>query len=66
MRITVNGEDREVADGATVADLLAVLQLPASRAAVEVDRRLVRRADHAACVLAAGAQVEIVTLVGGG
>ena len=66
MRITVNGEPREVADGCTVAALLAELQLPSTRAAVEVDRQLVRRAEHAAHVLRAGAEVEVVTLVGGG
>lgn len=66
MRITVNGEAREVADGCTVADLLAQLQLPSTRAAVEVDRVLVRRVEHAAHVLTEGAAVEVVTLVGGG
>ncbi len=66
MRITVNGEEREVAEGSTVAELLVVLQLPATRAAVEVDRQLVRRAEHATHVLRDGALVEVVTLVGGG
>ncbi len=66
MRITLNDESREVADGCTVAGLLATLGLPATRAAVEVDRKLVRRAEHAAHVLREGAQVEVVTLVGGG
>jgi sulfur carrier protein len=66
MRITVNDEAREVPDGSTVAALLAALAIPATRAAVEVDRALVRRADHAAHVLKPGAVVEIVTLVGGG
>ncbi len=66
MRITVNGEAREVADGCTVANLLAELQLPSTRAAVEVDRVLVRRAEHAAHILKDGAAVEVVTLVGGG
>lgn len=66
MRITVNGEAREVADGCTVAALLAELQLPSTRAAVEVDHVLVRRAEHPGHVLRAGAAVEIVTLVGGG
>ena len=66
MRITVNGDQREVADGCTVAELLTALALPATRAAVEVDRQLVRRAEHAGHVLRDGAVVEVVTLVGGG
>jgi sulfur carrier protein len=66
MRITVNGESHEVPEGLTVAGLLERLALPGTRAAVEVDRRLIRRADHAGHVLQEGAQVEVVTLVGGG
>lgn len=66
MRITVNDEPREVAEGTTVAGLLELLALPSTRAAVEVDRQLVRRAEHAGHVLRDGAVVEVVTLVGGG
>lgn len=66
MRITVNDESREVPDGCTVAGLLQLLALPATRAAVEVDKTLVRRAEHAGHVLREGAVVEVVTLVGGG
>jgi sulfur carrier protein len=66
MLITVNDESREVPEGCTVAGLLTQLAIPATRAAVEVDRQLVRRADHATHVLQAQATVEVVTLVGGG
>ena len=66
MRITVNDESREVPDGCTVAELVTALGLPSTRVAVEVDRQLVRRADHAGHTLQAGAVVEVVTLVGGG
>jgi len=66
MLITVNDESREVPEGCTVAGLLALLALPSTRAAVEVDRQLVRRADHAGHVLQPQVRVEVVTLVGGG
>ncbi|MEM7308831.1 MAG: sulfur carrier protein ThiS [Planctomycetota bacterium] len=66
MRVAVNGEPRELADGATVAALLAELELAPEKVAVERNRELVRRADHAATALADGDEVEIVTLVGGG
>lgn len=66
MKLTVNSEAMELPDGATVADLLAKLQLPSTRAAVEVDRAIVRRVNHATHVLTDGAVVEVVTLVGGG
>lgn len=66
MQLTVNDQLREVPEGCTVARLLEILALPSTRAAVEVDRVLVRRVDHAGFVLAEGAVVEVVTLVGGG
>jgi thiamine biosynthesis protein ThiS len=66
MRIIVNDQPTEVPDAATVTDLLAQLDLPGTRVAVEVNRALVRRADHPATRLNAGDAVEVVTLVGGG
>ncbi len=66
MQLTINGEPRTAADHATVADLLLVLGLDSRRIAVEVNRDVVPRADHARRRLSAGDAVEIVTLVGGG
>ena len=66
MRITVNGEARNVTDGALVSTLLESLALPGTRVAIEVNTVLVRRAQHATHLLAEGDAVEIVTLVGGG
>ena len=66
MRIRVNGEDRDVADDATVASLLELLELPSGRVAVERNKRIVRRATYAQTPLAEGDELEIVTLVGGG
>ncbi len=66
MRVTVNDQDRDLPEGATVADLIAALALPGTRVAVEVNRQLVRRADHAGHRLADKDRIEVVTLVGGG
>lgn len=66
MRITVNGEAQEIPDGCTVAALIERLELSGRRVAVEVNREIVRRAEHADHALVAGDQVEVVTLVGGG
>jgi len=66
MRITLNGELREVDEAATVAGLIAELELRPEFVAVERNGELVRRAEHAACRLAEGDSVEVVTLVGGG
>lgn len=64
--IVVNGEPRRVAAGATVTALLAVLGLGERRVAVERNREVVPRAEHARTVLAAGDHLELVTFVGGG
>lgn len=66
MRVTVNDEPRELAEGTTVADLIATLNLSGKRVAVEVNRTLVPRALHPQHVLHADDRVEVVTLVGGG
>ncbi|MDA7979406.1 MAG: sulfur carrier protein ThiS [Pirellulales bacterium] len=66
VRIKVNGEFRDVAPDTTIAGLLQELQLDSRRVAVEVNRDLVPREDHAATVLSGGDTMEVVTLVGGG
>jgi sulfur carrier protein len=66
MQVVVNDQPTELPEQATIVDLLARLDLPGSRVAVEVNRRLVRRADHAATRLGPGDRIEVVTLVGGG
>jgi|GEM_PF-201726 len=66
MQIVINGQQRVLNDGLTVADLVRQLQLVPERVAVEVNGQLVRRAVHADTPLRDGDRVEIVTLVGGG
>lgn len=66
MTITVNGEPQSLPGSCTVAELVERLGLGQRACAVEVDRALVPRKDHAARRLHPGAAVEIVTLVGGG
>ncbi len=66
MRIQLNGEPCEVADGTTVATLVAGLGLDRRTIAVERNREIVPRSEHAQTPLAEGDRVEIVTMVGGG
>ncbi len=66
MRITVNGEAREMGDELSVAAHLATLELQGRPCAVEVNRSVVPRRSHAEHALEDGDSVEIVTLVGGG
>ena len=64
--VWVNGEERQVPEGTTLAQLLAVLELQGPGVAVEVNAEVVRRTHHAVHALAPGDRVEIVTFVGGG
>jgi len=66
IELTVNGEPRTLAAGSTVADLVAALNLKPQQVAVERNKQIVRRDDHAATALANGDQVEVVTFFGGG
>lgn len=66
MRITVNGESREVSEGTTVAVLIEAMGLGGSACAAEVNRDLVPKREHGARELREGDSVELVTLVGGG
>lgn len=64
--IELNGRTEAVAAGTTLADLVA-RTLPNARAyAVELNRAVVSRREHASRTVASGDRVEIVTLVGGG
>ena len=66
MQIRINGEEKALADGLTVAELLVELSLEPTRVAVERNKQLVRRTTFADAALADGDELEIVTLVGGG
>ncbi|MGX5221276.1 sulfur carrier protein ThiS [Pseudomonas sp. S9] len=66
MRIQLNGEPLELADGQTVAGLIAQLDLAGRRVAVELNLDIVPRSQHASTVLAEGDRVEVVHAIGGG
>jgi sulfur carrier protein len=66
MRVTLNGEEQEIRDDITVAELLHDLQIILQYGAVAVNRRVVRKRDHEATYLSAGDRIEIVRPVGGG
>jgi len=65
-RIIVNDRERTVPPGTSVTKLLEELGLPTKFLAVELNRQVIPRANHATTVLLDGDQVEVVTLVGGG
>ena len=64
--LQVNGQPRSVAAGTSVRALLESIGVDPELVAVEINRDLVRRAEHGTRLLAAGDKVEIVEFVGGG
>lgn len=66
IEVVINGESRTVPQGTTVAALISELGLADRRVAVERNREVVPRAEHASTMLAAGDKLELVTFVGGG
>ena len=66
MLIEVNGEPRDVPQSLTLTELVEHLDLAPERLAIELNRKVVRRADWQARVLNEGDRVEIVHFVGGG
>lgn len=66
IRIYVNGQESQAPAGTTIETLLASLGLGQRPCAVEVNRKLAPRREHAVRQLAPEDRVEIVELVGGG
>ena len=65
--VTVNGEERRIPDGWSLADLLASLELDARTIVVERNGTILRdRSSFASVELVADDSLEIVHFVGGG
>jgi thiamine biosynthesis protein ThiS len=65
MNVYVNGELREV-DATSLAELIAHLDLPVARIAIELNREVVRRSEWGSTMLKDEDKIEIVHFVGGG
>jgi sulfur carrier protein len=66
MRVTVNGEGREVVPGTTIGELLASLGLHPRLVVVEHNREILDRAVVEATEIREGDNLELVHFVGGG
>jgi sulfur carrier protein len=64
--ITVNGDERELSEGATLASLLDTLGVRRDGTAVALNDDVVPRTRHAATVLRGGDRLEIIVAVAGG
>ena len=66
MNVYVNGELREVDGSPTLSELVAHLDLPVARIAIELNREVVRRSEWGRTMLKDEDRIEIVHFVGGG
>ncbi len=66
MNIQLNGENKNVADGTLLSQLIEQLELNGKRLAVEINREIVPRSQHADYVIREGDKIEIVHAIGGG
>jgi thiamine biosynthesis protein ThiS len=66
IRITVNGDTREIGAGSSVADLLAQLGLHPHMVVVEHNREILERTKLSQAPVRAGDVFELVHFVGGG
>ncbi|GGK63265.1 sulfur carrier protein ThiS [Amphritea balenae] len=66
MQIQLNGDNIEVQDDASVATLIARMDLGERRVAVELNLEIVPRSLHAETLLKAGDRLEVVHAIGGG
>jgi len=66
MELLVNGKPVTLPETSTLTELLEQLALEHARVAIEVNREIVPRSQHAGYRLKAGDEVEIVQAIGGG
>lgn len=66
MKVTINGESREIPDGLSVAALLDHLNMTRDRVALERNMEILPRAQWSATQVQPNDSFEIVHFVGGG
>lgn len=66
MKLVINGDEREIDAAKDVAELIAVLGLPAPAMLVEHNGVALRREEWQTRLLAEGDRIEIVRIVAGG
>ena len=66
MKVRINGDDREIPDGLTVATLLTYIGMPTERVAIERNLDILPRANWKTTEVLANDSYEIVHFVGGG
>ncbi len=66
MKLTVNGEDREIRKSETLAELALELDIQAPNYAMALNKQVIPKSNYATTQIQENDQVEIVHAVGGG
>lgn len=66
MKIFINHTPHEVAEGATLADVLAEQGLDRPGIAVAIDRKVIRKNDRESTILSEGTEITVIKAVCGG
>jgi thiamine biosynthesis protein ThiS len=66
MTLEINGETRTLVPVSNVRNLLEVLGISGTHVAVELNRKIIRRAEWEQTTVSNGDRIEIVQFVGGG
>ncbi|MFE5323369.1 sulfur carrier protein ThiS [Paenibacillus sp. NPDC056579] len=66
MKLTINGEARELPDVSTISDLLVAFKLESKILVIELNREIIERSSYSDTLLHDGDSLEIVHFVGGG
>jgi thiamine biosynthesis protein ThiS len=66
MKISINGETKEIPNEVNLFDLLRHFSLPQERIAVELNKEVVRKRDWENVKVADADKIEIIHFVGGG
>lgn len=66
MNITLNGEAFSCADDASLHSIALAMSLDGKRYAIELNKEIIPKTQHAETRLSEGDQVEVVQAIGGG
>lgn len=66
MKVFLNGETHEVPAGLDLEQLIELFSLPSQRVAVELNKRVVRKADWKSTEIDDADTIEVIHFVGGG
>jgi thiamine biosynthesis protein ThiS len=66
LTVIVNGNQIVIPEGSGIGELIKSLAMNPERVAVEVNKRIIRRANWDSTTISEGDKVEIVHFVGGG